>query len=460
MTKRSISESQRAWLVSELQDWQSRGMLSVDQATPILDLYESSTEIDDRKRSKGVLTLVGISALLVGLGVLLLVAYNWEAMPDPLKLLIIFAVTFGTHALGFYFRFRHQSKLLPEVFFFLGCFFYGAGIYLVAQIFNLNVHFPAGFWWWSLGVLPFAICMETPLLHALLATLLAIWCGTEILDPVHSGSRRFASWANLPAGAYTLPILALPGLLWGYRKGSMIAVTLYVTLLAWWLSLQPISWEVGTASIYLLGWIGGLMLALADTHAKGSKFALPYRAVGVLMTAIVLTLMSFFDFNREVLLDGTKNPLSLVQMIPTLILSAITLCGAVAIQPRKPSESSSVSIHPLQILRGYYVPTSLWLLMVILLLWNYFIREPFFLTIVANAAMIAFALWLMSVGLREEKGQTFAAGVAFLLFWAVLRYVDLFGDYGGMLGAALIFFFCGGVLFGFAVFWRNRIRKA
>jgi hypothetical protein len=42
------------------------------------------------------------------------------------------------------------------------------------------------------------------------------------------------------------------------------------------------------------------------------------------------------------------------------------------------------------------------------------------------------------------------------LLWAVLRYVDLFGAFGGMLGAALVFFICGAVLFGVALYWRNR----
>ena len=67
-------------------------------------------------------------------------------------------------------------------------------------------------------------------------------------------------------------------------------------------------------------------------------------------------------------------------------------------------------------------------------------------TIAANIAMVAVALWLIRFGLTEDRSRPFGAGVVYLLLWAVLRYVDLFGAFGGMLGASLMFFLCGGAL--------------
>jgi uncharacterized membrane-anchored protein len=77
-------------------------------------------------------------------------------------------------------------------------------------------------------------------------------------------------------------------------------------------------------------------------------------------------------------------------------------------------------------------------------------------TAAANIAMLALALWLMNVGLRDDRGRPFAFGVIYFLVWTICRYVDLFGERGGMLGAALMFFLCGAALFGLAKFWSRR----
>ena len=64
-------------------------------------------------------------------------------------------------------------------------------------------------------------------------------------------------------------------------------------------------------------------------------------------------------------------------------------------------------------------------------------------TILANIAMIALGFWLIVTGLHQDAGRTFAAGVVYVLLWAVMRYIDMFGNVGGMLGAAGIFLMCG-----------------
>jgi hypothetical protein len=80
-------------------------------------------------------------------------------------------------------------------------------------------------------------------------------------------------------------------------------------------------------------------------------------------------------------------------------------------------------------------------------------------TVLANVAMLASAWWLITVGLREERGQPFTAGVLYFLLWAVLRYIDLFGEFAGMLGGALMFLLCGVALFAVSQFWRQRKQR-
>jgi len=106
-----------------------------------------------------------------------------------------------------------------------------------------------------------------------------------------------------------------------------------------------------------------------------------------------------------------------------------------------------------------WLPLALVLLMALLSLWFAWVKEPLVPTILANLAMLASAVWLITVGLREERGRPFSAGVLYFLFWAVLRYFDLFGRFGGMLGGAFLFFLCGAALFVVSQFWRQRKQR-
>lgn len=461
MARRGISDKQRTWLADQLADWQSIGLLSAEQAGPILELYETAGEQADRQRSMALLVLMGVAAFLVALGLLLLVGYNWNALPDAVKLVMIFGVIFGTHAGGFHLRFWRSSMVLSEVVFLLACLFYGAGIFLVAQIFNLNAHYPDGIWWWAVGVLPFALCMDTLVLHILLVSLLAIWCGMEILGFSHIGMWFFGRQGFGINGAYSLLLFVLLGLQWAYRRGSVAALGIYVPLLAWWIVLQPVAWALEHEdTVYFIGAVGGLLIIVAENHSPGSRFAIPYRLFGVLLASGALTALSFYDFNRyHVILHRHHALRGLIQSLMIVILVAVTICVCALFKRRESSTALSIFQQMQKILLRQYLAVGLVTLMVILTLWHLSIGEPLLPTITANMAMIALALWLMALGLREDRGQPFAAGVVFFLYWALLRYCDLFGDFGGMLGAALLFFLCGGTLFGVALYWRNRRRK-
>ncbi|MBQ6108134.1 MAG: hypothetical protein IJK97_07975, partial [Thermoguttaceae bacterium] len=70
-----------------------------------------------------------------------------------------------------------------------------------------------------------------------------------------------------------------------------------------------------------------------------------------------------------------------------------------------------------------------------------------------NVLILALAIWFIHSGLRDSVLPAFIFGVLYFLLWSIFRYFDLFGDVGGMLGAAGLFFFCAVVMFGFAFYW-------
>ena len=185
MSKRAITSKQRAWLLDELSLWRRDAIVSEQQAQRIADLYEGAGELAERGRSRAVFVLMAAAATLVGLAAMLLIGYNWQDLSRWNKLGIVLITLALTHGFGFFLRYRRNSPALSEHVFFLGCLFYGAGIWLVAQVFHINAHYPDGIWWWAVGVLPFALALETRLLHALLVGLLALWAGQEVLNFGH-----------------------------------------------------------------------------------------------------------------------------------------------------------------------------------------------------------------------------------------------------------------------------------
>jgi hypothetical protein len=238
-------------------------------------------------------------------------------------------------------------------------------------------------------------------------------------------------------------------------------VGIYVPLLAWWVVLQPIAWKLQANPTFFIGAIGSLMLLVAALHSPRSELAVPYRFYGVALVGATLVPLSFYQFNREVILNtGAIWVGGLEQMILILVLTAATLIAAFFVQRKSYGEMNgvhgSLAVSLREIASRQSLPLGLLAFFAALALFVTTVSEPFVCTIAANIAMVAVALWLIRFGLTEDRSRPFTAGVVYLLLWAILRYVDLFGALGGMLGASLMFFLCGGALMAVALYWRKR----
>jgi uncharacterized membrane-anchored protein len=466
MKRRILSDKQARWLRTELSDWRERGIVTPQQAEQITACYETPEEAGARKRSRFTFIIIGLAVLLFGAAALLLIGYNWAAIPRVAKLTVMFAVLAATHGAGLWLRFARGARRASELVFFPGCLFFGAGIWLVAQAFHLNAHYPDGFWWWAIGVLPFALCLDTLLIHCLFAGLLATWAGTEILGYRHLGWSLIEGWPN---GAFSLPLLALPGLAWAYRRASVGAVWLYVPLVAWWMVLQAFSWHLDWQSVFIIGAVGALLLIVAENHRAGNGLALPHRFCGVLLAAGALVPLSSNWFFREISHSyhyGWRSGWTTAAFAPaivTLVLLAATLALAGLFKPEPPGSTRGPGGRLLDVLRAQWLPAGLALAMAFMGLWSAtrLIDGSSKLDwvpplIVANATQIALSLWLMRVGIRDDRGLPFAFGVFNFVLWAVCCYCHLFGEAGGMLGAALMFALCGAALLGLGMYWRKR----
>lgn len=458
MPGRILTETQRKWLLSELAHWRDSTIISPEQSDRILNLYESPSDISARKGARAIFTLLGIAAFLVALAVLLLIGYNWEELSRFVKLFVILLTIAAVHSGAFALRYYRQSRLGSELLFFLGCLLYGAGIWLVAQVFHINSHYPDGIFWWALGTLPFALLLDTILPHLLLIGLLATWAGVEVFNFRHIEFLLFDGAIRIPNGAYMLLPMALSGIIWAYRKGSSAAIGLYVPLLAWWSFLLLFAWHRDWSwnALFFSGLIGALFCALALLHSPGSRFASPYFSWGTLMITFVFMFLSFQDFNETML----KHPGDFGSVLSSLIVSVLTLLivtyGVFFRFKRTKEPQTPASFSPWVA----FLPS---VTLAFLAVWNSqmgvamdFKIAAAVSTVIANIAMVVIAFWVMQRGLKLDHGRAFASGVFLFLAWAIMRYLDLFGDFGGMLGASVMFFLCGGSLFAVAMYWKRR----
>ena len=73
--------------------------------------------------------------------------------------------------------------------------------------------------------------------------------------------------------------------------------------------------------------------------------------------------------------------------------------------------------------------------------------------VAVNLLALLSAIVLIQEGLKRGLTQYFYSGIVLILLLALMRYLDLFGDY---LGAAAMFLVAAAVLYGAARFWRRQ----
>jgi uncharacterized membrane protein len=465
--RQPLSEQQHGWLAEQLAAWSTADIVSADQVEKILSLYESVEQRQDRRRSWLLYTLSALAMVLFGAATMLLVGYNWESLPAAAKLVLIFGAITLTSGTGIYLRYWRNARLASDAFLLLGCLFYGAAIWLVAQIFHMSAHYPDGMFWWAAGVLPLAIVVDSLVLHALLVVLIGTWCGMEMTQFSRLGGLLFGWRFPIPNSCYQALLMAAPGLYLAYRTNSFWRVALYVPLFTWWTLLQPFAWRFDGNQVFFIAAVGALLLVIAESHVSGSKLAIPYRAYGALLVSGALIPMSYWSFN-EYHWNNHVSPFAVIGMSAAiLMLAAAIFCLAEWLRYRHLEHGDRHAVSRMDdIRRRQWLPLILVAVVAGLSFWS--VRDAgasstsaggaLIPTVAANLAIVALSLWLISVGLREERGQPFAAGVVYFLLWTLLRYVDLFGELGGMLGAALMFFLCGCALLGVGFYWRNRKR--
>ena len=142
-------------LPAEIESWQGQGLITPQQGQAIIGSYP--IQASPRGSYGRLVTILAIlGAVLLGLGVILFFASNWDGIPRTVKLALLLIGVPTTYIIGYWLRYGRGYPRVGVAAIFLAAIFYGAGVHLVAQSYHVPVNDPRLFLFWFLGVLPLA----------------------------------------------------------------------------------------------------------------------------------------------------------------------------------------------------------------------------------------------------------------------------------------------------------------
>jgi hypothetical protein len=149
---RAADRSGIRWLLSELPELVARGLLSAETAHALKKHYSAAAETP---RRLGFILSAILGSLLIGAGVILLVAHNWDFLSRPVRCAIALAPLVLTQALSIFVLLRrNESPPWRETAAILNVAAIGTAIALVSQTYQIQGEFSRFILVWMLLGIP------------------------------------------------------------------------------------------------------------------------------------------------------------------------------------------------------------------------------------------------------------------------------------------------------------------
>src|SRR3954471_13452687 len=149
----SADRSGIRWLLAELPELVTGGVLSQETADALRQHY--SSEVSEPPRRFGFVLSAILGSLLVGAGIVLLVAHNWDFLSRPIRCAIAFTPLVLSQALAVFVLLRRNgSAAWREAAAILNVAAIGTAIALVSQTYQIQGDFARFILVWMILALP------------------------------------------------------------------------------------------------------------------------------------------------------------------------------------------------------------------------------------------------------------------------------------------------------------------
>jgi len=420
------------WLAQQISSWVEEKIITRNQAEKLLLRHPA-------KDSSGLgrLLITGLGAIMIGLGIVLLFAYNWAEMNKYIKLGIIFGILTGTHVLAT--LQIKRNAVLSEGLFVLGTMLMGAAIFLVGQIYHIDNHYPDAFLLWSTGALVMAWARRS-LSQAFITIILVLsWHIMEIF------SFQFPNHL-----AFLLILVGIFPLVWHLDSPILARLTsagLFITLgLTIGVTNEDqiliILLMFAAATIYLDRYI---QLSSFSSKIISTEIAKP----AILVLFGIQLLMTYGALQKEILLISQNFTFTSVFFWFALLISQF---GFVWLTYKR-QLNALVLIAELSVI----------MLFIPMLFIENMDRETLrnlrtLYSISFNLILLSSSVWLMIDGARRANRRHMVYGSILFAILAMARYIDLFES---LIARAVVFLVVGIILFtAGSIYQRNKKGKS
>jgi uncharacterized membrane protein len=171
---RKVSAKHLQWLGKELSLLENEGVVSSETTGKIKTYYDKNTQSG---LHWAIVAFSIFGALLIGSGIILLFAHNWEFLTRPARAVISFLPLLIGIALSALALFKNKSVAMTESAGIFHTLAVGASIALIGQTYHLPSNTPAFLLSWALLILPLVFMLRSTLAFLIYCTLALSWAG-------------------------------------------------------------------------------------------------------------------------------------------------------------------------------------------------------------------------------------------------------------------------------------------
>ncbi|HWR43018.1 DUF2157 domain-containing protein [Sporomusa sp.] len=388
------------WLYQQLPELVAKGIITAESAERIKNHYGPVT---DNTGTRTFLVIFGvIGALLVGLGIILILAHNWAQLTKINRLAISISLLVAAQVIaGGVLWFKRDSIAWREGAATLLMLMVGAAMALVGQTYHLVEDTDAFLLTWMLLSLPLIYLMNAVSVAILYTVGITFWTGG------HFGIGKQLIWALLG--------VAMP-YYWGLLKNSRYANT--TVILSWVLTICFYFCFAAAFSGYLdrlglliysalfgLTYLAGELWFTSPDHG----WCMPFKAIGLAGSIGLTFILTFNDVWRHV--ASGWNSVPPVSYLIASVLLVMVIGGNLMLVKRTDRESRKFSLIPCVVGLAYLV--------------QFYDRSGLGAAIILNGYMLGLSISIISKGVREHRLGIVNLGMIMMTALIVARFFDI-----------------------------------